>query len=75
MSAVMAAVRGVVKNGKVELESPLPEGTQIECQTVDPVYGMPLEFWDDLRGWQIASANALEMVEQLAQEMENNETR
>ena len=46
---IVGATITIVKDGKVELDSPLPEGTRVECQTVDPVYGMPQEFWDDLQ--------------------------
>jgi hypothetical protein len=74
MRDVMTSVRGVVKNGKVELESPLPEGTQVECQTVDPAYGMPQEFWDESRAWQQAGANAIARFDEYLEEIERNET-
>jgi hypothetical protein len=69
----MSIIRRLVKNGKVELESPLPEGTQVECRPLELHDDLPQEFWDDLRAYQQASADALAKVEQLAEEMQSHE--
>lgn len=69
----MNAILGTVKDGKVELDSPLPEGTRVQCEVVDPVYGMPQEFWDESRAWQQAGANAIARFDEYLEEIERNE--
>ncbi len=76
----MNIVLGVVKDGKVELESPLPEGTPVEIRVVvdpcdEPPEGWDPELWQEMRAWHRASAEALALVERLAEEMPDNETR
>jgi hypothetical protein len=70
----MNIMLGVVKDGKVELTAPLPDGTKVEVHPLDPTYEMPPEFWEELHGWQLAGAKALDLVEKLAEETEHNET-
>ena len=57
----MNAILGTVKDGKVELDSPLPDGTRVEVHLIDDPHaiapaGFPQELWDELRPWQLASA-------------------
>ena len=69
------SVRGVVKEGCIVPSSPLPQGAHVVIRLADP----PPEVTDDLRAefeaWDSASANALELVEHLAQEVKTDEAR
>jgi hypothetical protein len=64
---------GVVIDGRVVPSMPLPEGAHVEIRLADP----PTEVQEDLRAefeaWDQASANALDLVERLAQETESDE--
>jgi hypothetical protein len=71
----MATVWGVVKEGVVVPDSPLPEGTRVEIRLPDPSLEIPPELQAELEGWDRASANALDLVERLAREGEADETR
>jgi hypothetical protein len=68
-------VFGVVRNGIVVPDFPLPEGAVVEIVTHETPVESPREFQEELAGWQLGSAQALELVEKLAEEMEKNETR
>ena len=68
-------VWGVVKDGRVVPNSPLPEGAQVEIRICETPPDVPAELQEEFDGWQRASADALELVECLAQESEANETR
>jgi hypothetical protein len=72
MSAIFA---GLVKNGVVVPNAPLPEGALVEVRVVREPADIPPELQAELEAWQRAGANALELVERLAQEMEAHETR
>jgi hypothetical protein len=67
-------ITGVVTNGVVVPNSPLPEGARVEIQVKARPEVTP-ELQEELDGWQRASAGTLEMVERLAEEMEANEKR
>ncbi|HEV3259704.1 MAG TPA: hypothetical protein VG013_22745 [Gemmataceae bacterium] len=69
------AVRGVVKNGLVVPEAPLPEGARVEIHLCASAPEVPPELQEELQAWQRASANALELVEHLAQKNTGNEAR
>lgn len=58
---------GVVKNGIVVPNGPLPEGAQVEIHVSDAP-DVPPELQEELLAWQRASANALDLVERLARE-------
>ena len=66
---------GVVKNGVVVPNVPLPEGAQVEIHLNQVCPEVPPELQAELAAWQQASANSLALVERLAQEMEANEKR
>jgi hypothetical protein len=72
MSTIIA---GFVKNGVVVPNAPLPEGAFVEVRVVSGPIEVPSELQEELEAWQRASANALELVERLAQEMEANEKK
>jgi hypothetical protein len=68
-------VWGVVKDGRVVPSSPLPEGARVEIRVCETLPDVPAELQAEFDAWQRASADALELVERLAQESEANETR
>jgi hypothetical protein len=68
-------VVGVVKNGVIVPNAPLPEGAQVEIHLDDAAPAVPTELQQELAAWQQASANALALVERLAQESEADEKR
>ena len=59
---------GVVKNGVVISDTPLPEGAQVQIQLHGEIPEVPLELREELAAWQQASANALALVERIAEE-------
>ena len=63
---------GVVTNGVVIPQSPLPEGARVEIhlQTAQTV---PAELQEEFDAWERAGAGTLEMIERLSEEMEANE--
>jgi hypothetical protein len=66
---------GQVKNGVIVPNMPLPEGAWCRIE----VQGVPLEVDPELQAeldaWQLASSHALELVERLAAEMDDNEKK
>jgi len=72
MSIVVA---GVVSQGVIVPREPLPEGAQVEIHLNDQPLEVPPELQEELSAWQQASANALAMVERLAEEGDANEKR
>jgi hypothetical protein len=71
----MTTVPGVVINGVVVPNAPLPEGAHVEIQLKDKTPEVPPELQEELKAWQQASAKALALVEQLAQESQADEKR
>jgi len=65
-------ITGVVKNGVVLPDAPLPEGKQVEIRVNDEP-DIPPELQEELAAWQRSSADALLLVERLAQESEADE--
>jgi hypothetical protein len=63
---------GIVTNGVVIPNAPLPEGASVEIYLSSPV---PLEVVQELKAWQQGSAEALALVERLAEEEQADETR
>jgi hypothetical protein len=61
-------VLGIVKNGLIVPSAPLPEGAQVEIRVREGQPEIPPDLQEELRAWQRASANALELVERLADE-------
>jgi hypothetical protein len=68
-------VAGFVKNGVVVPNAPLPEGAFVEVHVIHGPIDVPPELQAELDAWQFAGAQALELVERLAQEGEDNETK
>jgi hypothetical protein len=71
----MATVTGVVMNGIVVPNSPLPEGARVEIYLDPSSIEMEPELKEELMAWQQGNAEALALVERLAQEDEANEKR
>jgi hypothetical protein len=61
-------VWGIVRDGVIVPNSPLPEGTRVEIVLPDPSQVTEPELQEEFDAWDRASANALELVERLAQE-------
>jgi hypothetical protein len=68
-------ITGVVTNGVVVPDSPLPEGAQVEIRLQRVRPEVPPELQEEFDGWERASAGTIEMVERLAEELDVNETR
>ena len=68
-------VWGVVKNGLIVPSSPLPEGSRVEIRLCQGPPEVPKELQEELAAWQQGSAEALALVERLAEEEEANEKR
>lgn len=71
----MAIITGVVMNGIVVPNSPLPEGARVEIHLDPSSIEMEPELREELMAWQLGSAEALTLVERLAQEEQANEKR
>jgi hypothetical protein len=61
---------GLVKEGRIVPGSPLPEGAHVEIRLADPSIEVPEELRAEFEAWDRAAADALELVERLAQEGE-----
>jgi hypothetical protein len=68
-------ITGIVTNGVVIPNSPLPEGAQVEIRLSVIRPEVPPDLQEELDGWERAGAGTIEMVERLAEEMEANEKR
>ena len=66
-------VAGFVKNGVVVPNTPLPEGAFVEVHVIHGPIDVPPELQAELDAWNLASAQALELVERLAREGESDE--
>jgi hypothetical protein len=66
-------ISGIVKNGVIVPSAPLPEGTLLEIRVVDSPLEVTPDLQAELAAWQLAGAEALELVERLAQENEAHE--
>jgi hypothetical protein len=75
-TAIMpTTVWGIVKEGRVVPSSPLPEGARVEIRLADSITDVPEDLQIEFEAWDRASADALELVEGLAQEGEADEAR
>ena len=68
-------ITGVVKNGVVVPNAPLPEGALVEIHCNPGRLEVPTELQAEFDGWDRASDESLQMVERLAHEMESDESR
>jgi hypothetical protein len=59
---------GIVKEGKIVPETPLPEGLHVRITLPEETAGVPPELQAELEAWSLGSAEALALVERLAEE-------
>ena len=68
-------VAGFVKNGVVVPNAPLPEGAFVEVHVINEPIEIPPELQEEFDAWDRAGAQALELVERLAREGEDDAKR
>ena len=61
-------VQGVVRDGHVVPDTPLPEGARVEVRLVGPPPDVPPELQAEFEAWGRASDRALELIEGSAPE-------
>jgi len=59
-------ITGVVNNGKVIPNRPLPEGAFVEIHMSHEAQDVPPALMEEMMAWQQGSADALALVERLA---------
>jgi hypothetical protein len=69
------SIAGIVKDGVVIPDEPLPEGAHVQIQLGEPTPEVTPELRSEFEEWGRASAESLELVERMAQEMEDDEKR
>ncbi len=65
-------IAGFVKNGVVVPNAPLPEGAFVEVHIIRGPIDIPPELQEEFDAWDRASADALEVVERLEREGEDD---
>lgn len=68
------SITGIVTNGVVVPSSPLPEWAVVEIQ-LNGVLIIPPDLQEELAAWQQGGAEALALVERLAEEEDAHEKR
>jgi len=68
-------ITGVVTNGRVIPNRPLPEGAFVEIQVRNEPLDVPPALMEEMMAWQQGSAEALALVERLADQEGADETR
>jgi hypothetical protein len=68
-------IAGFVKNGVVVPNAPLPEGALVEVRVLRGPIEVPPDLQAEFDAWDRASAEALELVERLAREGEDDAKR
>lgn len=68
-------IAGVVKNGVVVPNAPLPEGAFVEVHVINGPIEVSPDLQEEFDAWDRASAQALETVERLAEEGEADAKR
>jgi hypothetical protein len=63
-----STIWGVVQDGKIIPQTPLPDGLQVQITVPEEII-VPEELQAELAAWSQGNAEALAMVEQLAEEM------
>jgi hypothetical protein len=61
-------VQGIVRDGRVVPDTPLPEGARVEVRLVEPTPAVPPDLQAEFEAWGRASDRALELVEGVAPE-------
>jgi hypothetical protein len=56
-------VQGIVREGRIVPDAPLPEGTCVEVRVIGPLSELPPELREDFEAWGRASDRALELVD------------
>jgi hypothetical protein len=74
-SLMALTVWGIVKNGIVKPLQPLPEGIAVQITVPDGPMEFTPEEQEEFDAWALASAQALELVERLAEEGPADEQR
>src|SRR5437588_10064992 len=73
--AMAITIKGVVREGLVVPDSPLPEGIRVEITLPDTPPGVPGDLQAEFDAWNRASAEALDLVERLARERKADDPR
>ena len=68
-------VSGVVKDGLIVPSTPLPEGARVEILVAENQTEIPETLQAEFEAWDRSSADALALVERLANEGESDEAR
>ena len=68
-------VAGLVKNGVVVPNAPLPEGAFVEIHVVHEAIEVPPELQEEFDAWDRASAESLDRVEKMAREGQEDAKR
>jgi hypothetical protein len=69
------SVWGIVKEGLVVPDAPLPEGARVEIVLPDVPTEVPPELQAEFDAWDRASAASLDLVERLAREGETDDPK
>jgi hypothetical protein len=67
-----STILGIVRDGKIVPETILPEGLHVQITVPEEVV-IPDELVVEMEAWSQGNAEALDMVEQLAEEMGRRE--
>jgi hypothetical protein len=62
---VATLIRGIVKEGKIIPQTPLPEGLEVEIALPEQTFLVPPDLQAEFDAWSLGSAEALELVERL----------
>jgi hypothetical protein len=65
---MVRSVWGVVKEGVIVPDAPLPEGQRVVIVLAEGAPAVPPELREEWEAWDRASANALDLTERLVQE-------
>ena len=68
-------VSGIVANGVVLPNTPLPEGARVEIHLQSARQLVPPELQEEFDDWDRVGAGTIEMVERLAEGEDRNEAR
>lgn len=61
-------ILGIVREGKIVPEIPLPEGLEVQITLPEATLVVPPDLQAELDAWSLGSAEALARVERLAEE-------
>ena len=72
---MVAVMRGIVKDGKVIPERPLPEGRTVAIGLLEDDVALPDDMQRDLEAWSRGGVDALLAFEQLLEEEQTHAAR